>query len=170
MPRTRNLWVTKCSIHCRTVCYRLANVNNTNINIYVPCIHNAKHNAVNTYVSESLVSLKVLIQNERTWWFMDQNLRNVFVLWELDTLLPFLYYINSWYYTDLFSNVIIMIIHYSKLFTGMLTTVFMCIYIHISLPCYNYQQTNYFQLLSSLGNLKQKYRSISTCVNKLMRD
>ena len=73
MPRT----TTFCSFHCSMFCYRLVDMNNTNIIIYL--VFTMPSTTLLTLISESLVSLKVLIQNQSTWWFTDQTLRSVLV-------------------------------------------------------------------------------------------
>ena len=57
--------------------YQLADMNNTDIDIYL--VFTMPSTTLLTPINKSLVSLKVLIQSERTQWFTDQTLRSVFV-------------------------------------------------------------------------------------------
>ena len=64
-------------INLGTSRYWLADVNNTNINIYLVFI--MPNTTLLTPINNSLVSLKVLIKSKRTWWFTDWTLCNALV-------------------------------------------------------------------------------------------
>ena len=64
-------------IGARPVVNMLTGVNNTNIDIYF--VSTIPSTTLLTPINALLVSLKVLIQNERTRWFTDGILRSAFV-------------------------------------------------------------------------------------------
>ena len=79
-------------IHWGMSCCQHADVNNTNIGIYL--VSTIPSTTLLTPINMPLVSLKVLIQSERTRWFMDGTLRNAFVqgIVRVGYSPPFFYY------------------------------------------------------------------------------
>ena len=71
------LAIKKCLSNWGASCCQHADVNNTNIDIYL--VSSMPSTTLLTPINALLVSLKVLIQNERTRWFTDGTLHSAFV-------------------------------------------------------------------------------------------
>ena len=71
------VWATRRKIYWGVSCCQHADVNNTNIDIYI--VSTMPSTMLITPINVPLVSLKVLIQNEQTQWFTYGTLRSVFV-------------------------------------------------------------------------------------------